>query len=93
LYSRDNYLNPCFRARGFAHNTEAGKAALETLKVKLKGYDAILGRQKYLAGDVRVHWSFLEATLTRFSLVQKLTLVDLFHLPHVTALVEVSKSR
>lgn len=45
-----------FRSRGFAHDTEAGKAALEILKAKLKGYDAILGKQKYLAGDVRVHY-------------------------------------
>jgi len=37
------------------HRCIAGKAALETLKANLKGYDAILGKQKYLAGDVRLH--------------------------------------
>jgi len=62
-----------FPARGFAYNTEAGKAALEALKVKLKGYDAILGKQKYLAGD-------------------QLSIVDLFHLPHATALAEIVKA-
>jgi len=61
-----------FPSRGFPHNKEVGLAAVETLKAKLKGYDAILSKQKYLAGD-------------------QLTLVDLFHLPHATALVEVLK--
>ena len=40
---------------GFPHNEDAGLVALEALEAKLKGYDAILSRQKYLAGDVRVH--------------------------------------
>jgi len=58
---------------GFPHSKEAGLAALERLKGKLRGYDAILSKQSYLAGD-------------------KLTLVDLFHVQHTTALVEVAKT-
>jgi len=58
-----------FPSLGFAHKPDVGNAALETLKVKLKGYNIILEKQKYIAGDI-------------------LTLIDLFHLPHITALTE-----
>ena len=38
---------------GLTTNEERAKELIAQLESKLDGYDAILGRQKYLAGDVR----------------------------------------
>jgi len=49
--------------RGLTTNEERVKEHTDTLNGKLDGYERLLGKQKYLAGD-------------------KLTIVDLFHLPY-----------
>ncbi|KAJ6577052.1 glutathione S-transferase [Mycena vulgaris] len=48
------------------------------LSAKLDAYEVILGKQKYLAGDMR--------SAGRFLLEHELTLADLFHLPYGTML-------
>jgi glutathione S-transferase len=45
--------------RGLAANEERVKELVPQLEAKLDGYEAILGKQKYLAGDVRpFFWLF-----------------------------------
>jgi glutathione S-transferase len=63
-------------------------ALLKSLSAKLDAYEIILGKQKYLAGDVRC------IILPRFRVltslfVQEVTLADLFHLPYGTYLAKV----
>ncbi|KAK7044189.1 hypothetical protein VNI00_007909 [Paramarasmius palmivorus] len=45
------YENVLKKLHGHAPDTKAFNEAIETLDAKLKAYDAILGKQKYLAGD------------------------------------------
>jgi glutathione S-transferase len=55
------------------------------LEIKLDGYEAILSKQKYLAGDVshaRTLLSWRGILLIGFLLLQEVTLADLFHLPY-----------
>lgn len=53
---------------------------ITTFNGKLDAYEAILGKQKFLAGDVRsCHLCPISLALT---LIQELTLADLFHLPY-----------
>jgi glutathione S-transferase len=59
-------------------------AQLEILDKKLEGYEAILSKQRYVAGDVRTPFPFFfnvrERSLTTFG--QSFTLADLFHIPY-----------
>jgi glutathione S-transferase len=48
---------------------------------KMDGYERILSKQKYLAGDVRCVASRAEALESNLYL-QNFTLADLFHLPY-----------
>jgi glutathione S-transferase len=61
------------------------KKQIELLDKKLDVYDAILSKQKYLAGDVR-HTFFLLIQMIvgdKYSpILQQLTVVDIFHLYH-----------
>jgi glutathione S-transferase len=52
---------------------------LAKLDKKLDAYDAILAKQRYLAGDVRLHLHWFNQTPTAHP--QSLTLADLFFLP------------
>lgn len=42
-----------FRAKGLVTDQVALDAAVASLDAKLDAYEVILGKQKYLAGDVR----------------------------------------
>ena len=68
---------------GQTTNEERVKELTSQLESKLDAYEAILGRQKYLAGDVR---SFSLGPCQKASgsdehFGQNVTLADLFHLP------------
>ena len=55
------------------------------LQEKLKGYEALLSKSKYIAGEVSrgvAHAATVTGTLTRILIQQHLTLIDLFHLPY-----------
>jgi glutathione S-transferase len=69
-------------------------AKILALDAKLNAYNAILGKTKYLAGDVRC-WVFY--TLVYFAAHidftwQEITLADLFHLPHAPIIEEHAKT-
>ena len=73
--------------KGLGGSDELAKTELEALDKKLDAYNVILGRQKYLAGDVRASCSLPKiAVLTS---LQKLTLADLFHIPYGSMLAKV----
>ena len=69
-------------------------AAIDALKSglegRLAGYDVLLGRTKYLAGDVSIVKSAnsISQPSTLTARHQDVTLVDLFHLPHGALLEE-----
>ena len=68
---------------GQTTNEERFKELLTQLDTKLDGYEAILRKQKYLAGDVR---AFKQACAERNRrsdelFVQEVTLADLLHIP------------
>jgi hypothetical protein len=44
---------PCHRRRNAGGSKEFGEVLLKTLDAKLDGYEAILSKQKFLAGNVR----------------------------------------
>ena len=52
----------------------------KTLEAKLQGYEIILGRQKYLGGDVSRPRGFVAVLPMNYE--QEVTLADLFHLPY-----------
>ena len=59
------------------------------MESKLDGYEAILGKQKYLAGDVRsMRFDLVPKILSDELLVQEVTLADLFHLPNGSLVFE-----
>lgn len=59
-----------------------------TLRMKLEGYERILNKHRYLAGDVcSSHLHLVNADWLAGS--QEITLVDLFHLPYGTMVTEV----
>ncbi len=60
----------------------------KTLNEKIVGYEAILSKTKYLAGDVRSHESFF-CLINTHGASQNLTAADLFHLPYGTIANEV----
>jgi glutathione S-transferase len=61
--------------------------ACKSLSGKLDAYEVILGKQKYLAGDVRTFdVSSLSVAYHPSKYPQELTLADLFHLPYGTML-------
>ena len=80
-----------FKIRYGQQTNEALVTELRTkLETKLDGYEAILSKQKYLAGDVRRRnkCSNDRIILMGCLLVQELTLADLFHLPYGTIIFE-----
>ena len=64
---------------GQTTDEERVKELITQLKTKLDGYEAILGKQKYLAGDVRPFQN--QRCRSNGLRVQEITLADLFHLP------------
>ena len=60
---------------------------LETLKVKLDAYNDILGKQAFLAGEVRFFLVEIDDS-TMSSSLQSVTLADIFHLPYATIVIE-----
>jgi len=68
---------------GLTTNEERVKELILQLESKLDGYEAILGRQKYLAGDVRFFslGPCQKASGSDELFEQEVTLADLFHLP------------
>lgn len=55
---------------------------------KLDGYEAILGKQKYLAGDVGASSCSKRAWLMDLTRLQNITVADLFHLPYGSIVFE-----
>lgn len=80
------------RFRGEEPDPDAVAKHTASLQKKLDAYDKILGKRKYLAGDVIVLsltlWSFL---LTISTALQHVTLADLFHLSFGELLINVLK--
>jgi glutathione S-transferase len=77
------------------HYGQATNEALVTelvarLEIKLNGYEVILGKQKYLAGDVRHARRVSEddVLLMGSFLLQEVTLADLYHLPYGSVIFE-----
>ncbi|KAI6103183.1 glutathione S-transferase [Pisolithus croceorrhizus] len=71
--------------RGLQTNEQAVEERLALLRAKLDAYDVILGKQKYLAGDVSV--PLYTRCYRRYRrIVQQVTLADLQHLPYGTLL-------
>ena len=77
--------------RGLAADEERVKVLIPQLESKLDAYEVILGKQKYLAGDVRaVSFEIRTKTLSVLteSFVQELTLADLFHTTYCSLIFE-----
>ena len=77
-----------YRSRRYSyHGREPDEArvkkCVETLTMKLEGYERILSKQKYIAGDVSPSSSPLLHPVLTLPL-QELTVVDFFHLPYGT---------
>ena len=74
---------------GQTTNEERAKELIAQIESKLDGYEAILGKQKYLAGDVR---PVVQTSCKKYRsdelLVQEVTLADLFHLPNGSLVFE-----
>jgi glutathione S-transferase len=69
--------------RGGTPNQAVFDELVAGLDAKLNGYDAILAKQKYLAGDVCFSvMNEVESSLTWKHSMQSFTLADLFHLPY-----------
>ena len=70
--------------RGFETNETILERHTTTLDAKLDGYEAILSKQKYLAGDVSGFSRRTSAGCIAHILhsSQEVTLADLFHLPY-----------
>ncbi|KAG8741697.1 hypothetical protein FRC10_002570 [Ceratobasidium sp. 414] len=66
---------------GTEPNEELADHYEKALKTKLEGYERVLSKQKYLAGDVCDHFLMLKATALKDPF-QHITLADLFHLPY-----------
>jgi len=78
--------------RGLPADEERVKELIPQLESKLDVYEVILGKQKYLAGDVRGAISFEIRTkklsvLTEY-FVQDVTLADLFHSTYCSLIFE-----
>ena len=74
---------------GQTTNEERVKELITQLDSKLDGYEAILGGQKYLAGEVRsICLDHVQKNRSDEQLVQELTLADLFHLPNASLVFE-----
>lgn len=60
------------------------------IQIKLAAYEVILGKQKYLAGDVRHEISISEGDIVLMGsfLLQEVTLADLYHLPYLNVIFE-----
>ena len=75
------------KAYGGVTDEKRVEELLGQLEDKLDVYEAILGKQKYLAGDVRAsscqgRASAESSMLMSLARLQNVTVVDLFHLPH-----------
>ena len=64
-------------------NEENVKTNVDALKEKFRVYDTILAKQKYLAGEVEPDCPSPSSSSSRAltSLLQEITLADLFHIP------------
>ncbi|TFY56552.1 hypothetical protein EVG20_g8883 [Dentipellis fragilis] len=90
-YCAEKVFNP---RKGIPTNEERAAWLLKTLEAKLDVYDQILGKQKYLAGNVRPLTSFayhilIMAVCARR--LQEITLADLFHLPYGALLIQLGQ--
>jgi glutathione S-transferase len=76
--------------RGLTADEERVKQLIPQLESKLDVYETILGKQKYLAGDVGFARLACEkkSSILMDYLVQEVTLADLFHLPHGSLVFE-----
>ena len=68
--------------RGIPTNEKTLESHATTLAAKLKAYDTILAKQKYVAGDVSLVFLAWNSIAHRSS--QEFSLVDIFHLPYGT---------
>lgn len=66
---------------GIPPNEENVKTNVDALKEKFRAYDTILAKQKYLAGEVKPDCSSPPSSRALTSLLQEITLADLFHIP------------
>lgn len=83
--------NSACRYRGLESDETVVAAQLEKLKTKLEGYERILSERKWLAGDVSLRNCLTTSPkLNADSILQDLTLADLFHLPYGVYLGDVS---
>lgn len=82
LTRSDAAWNLFSRRLGLQTNEERVSELLGLLQSNLNAYDVILGKQKYLAGDVRL--VFLSYSGFELMDIQSVTLADLSHLPHGT---------
>jgi glutathione S-transferase len=73
------------RYRGLEPNEAIVAEYLKGFEGKLNAFDVILGKQKFLAGDVRRPPPFI-SNITNIFLNKKITLADLYTLPHGTLL-------
>lgn len=73
------------RYRGLTSDPAVFEQSITELRSKLDGYEAILSKQKYLAGDVRRSLLQLHFSPTPPD-SQEVTLADLFHLPFASLL-------
>jgi len=75
---------------GEATNEERVKELISQLESKLDGYEAILSKQKYLAGNVRLSHPRNMPKSCRYDelLVQEVTLADPFHLPNGSIVID-----
>jgi glutathione S-transferase len=87
--AREKIFRPRF---GQATDEKRVEELVAQLEGKLDGYEAILGKQKYLAGDVRSSFGTCPPPfpwvcwdLTR---LQEVTLADLYHLPYGTMVID-----
>jgi glutathione S-transferase len=78
-----HYANiQCGRMRGAEGNKDVAAQLLKTLDAKLDAYDKILSQQKYLAGDVRFLPLLPPSPAPILTLMQEISLADLFHLTY-----------
>lgn len=82
------YLMPLCSRHGLEVDQKVLDDMLTKLDERLNGYERILGKQKYLAGNVSIsNNSFLSESHEPY-IEQEFTLADLFHLPWGTLLTE-----
>ena len=69
---------------------EAAREYRAKVEDRLDGYEAMLSKTRFLAGDVsmRLAGTMSQAWRSHTASIQDFTMVDLFHLPHETFLKE-----